>query len=189
MLRRLFGSASRHNRALADAIYKAIVAASRQPELYSGMGIPDTPLGRFEAISLHMVLFLRRAKSAGAGIERIAQLVTEEFFSDVDYALRELGIGDTSVPKRMKKLAQMFYGRAAAYTAALDAGDGRALEAALTRNIMPDADDWPCAPMLAHYMQGAAAEMENLTEQHLMHGKIAFVPLSGGSERSDPGRS
>ncbi len=67
----------------------------------------------------------------------------------MDHSLRELGIGDASVPKRMKKLARMFYGRAAAYDVALEASDAQAFAKALERNIFPDGPNWPQAGRLA----------------------------------------
>ncbi len=70
----------------------------------------------------------------------------------MDHSLRELGIGDQGVPKRMKKLARMFYGRVAAYGEALDADDPAALAAALTRNIRPDLEFWPHARYLSEYV-------------------------------------
>ena len=85
--------------------------------------MPDTPLGRYEMLALHMFLFLHRMRGEVGTAAAVAQEVTDTFFLDVDHSLRELGIGDVGVPKRVKKLARMFYGRAAAYGEALDAGD------------------------------------------------------------------
>jgi cytochrome b pre-mRNA-processing protein 3 len=69
-------------------------------------------LGRFEMITIHLVLYLRRTAVAGGLFRALAQEVLEAFFEDVDHSIRELGIGDAGVPKRMKKFARMFYGRA-----------------------------------------------------------------------------
>ncbi len=111
MFQRLFGQ--RHaNRTITDALYRQIVAAARQPLFYSAWNVPDTPLGRFEMLSVHMFLFLHRMRREEGASREIAQVLTDEFFRDVEHSLRELGIGDLGVPKRMKKLARMFYGRA-----------------------------------------------------------------------------
>jgi len=174
MFRRLFGH-KRTNHVIADALYMEIVAAARQPEFYAGFGVPDTPLGRFELIALHMVLFLRRLKGRGVILEEIGQHVTDEYFKDIDYALRELGIGDTSVPKRMKKLARMFYGRAASYTAAIDDGDRIALAAALARNIMPEtAGEWSGANPLAVLVLKACEHLDTVPDEDICKGRISF---------------
>ncbi|TGS35672.1 ubiquinol-cytochrome C chaperone, partial [bacterium M00.F.Ca.ET.180.01.1.1] len=113
--------------------------------------VPDTPLGRFEMLSLHMFLVQHRLRGEDGVAQEIAQVLIDEFFLDVDHSLRELGISDVGVPKRMKKLAKMFYGRTAAYDDALRDDDRAALAAALARNVRPDAGEWPEAPLLASY--------------------------------------
>src|SRR5690606_27298163 len=109
------------------------------------------PLGRFEMVALHMLLVQRRLRGEAGAAPDIAQVLTDDFFVDLDHSLRELGIGDLGVPKRMKRLARMFYGRTRAYGDALDAGDPAALAAALARNVRPDLDAWPQAVPLASY--------------------------------------
>jgi cytochrome b pre-mRNA-processing protein 3 len=150
------------NRQVVDAVYEAIVASARQPLLYSRWEVPDTPLGRYEMVSLHMVLFLERAHGVAA-LDELAQEVTDEFFKDVDHSLRELGISDVGVPKRMKRLAKMYYGRTAAYADALERQDDGALVAALGRNIRPD-EEWLESAQLATYVK---AVVRNLSAQDL----------------------
>lgn len=82
---------------------------------YAQFQVPDTPLGRYEMLSLHIFLALHRMRGENRALADLAQEIADEFFKDVDHSLRELGIGDQGVPKRMKKLARMFYGRVAAY--------------------------------------------------------------------------
>jgi cytochrome b pre-mRNA-processing protein 3 len=149
MFKRLFGYGSRPDRIPIDALYDEIVAAARQPVLYADWQVPDTPLGRYEMMALHVFLVLHRLKSATGEAREIAQALTDEFFKEVEHSIRELGVGDMGVPKRMKKLAGMFYGRAASYEAALDGGDRAALGAALSRNVRPGVADWPQAAALA----------------------------------------
>ena len=84
MFQRWFGRDSRNNRAVTDALYERIVAAARQPAFYAQWDVPDTPLGRFEMISLHVFLFLHRVRGEGGAMAEVAQAMTEEFFSDVD---------------------------------------------------------------------------------------------------------
>ncbi len=182
MFKHLFGSAARANRAIANSLYDRIVAAARQPEYYSGLGVPDTPLGRFEMLSLHMFLFLHRMRGERGPAAALAQEVTDMFFQDVDHSLRELGIGDIGIPKRMKKLARMFYGRAASYGAALDTGDQEALAAALARNVCPQLDDWSGAAALAVEVEAMHARLGAQGVDDILKGKLEFAAgRPGGS--------
>ncbi|MAS15552.1 MAG: ubiquinol-cytochrome C chaperone [Nitratireductor sp.] len=175
MFQKLFGFGQRSRRMVIDGLYERIVAASRQPVFYARWDVPDTPLGRFEMIALHMILFLRRVRNEdGAAVREVAQEVTDVFFADVEHAIRELGIGDMGVPKRIKKLARMFYGRAATYGEAIDANDAEALAAAMRRNIRPDDETWMGAEPLARYALEAAALLETQKVEHLIAADISF---------------
>mgnify|MGYP002621700473 CR=1 FL=1 len=171
------------NRHVTDALYEAIVAAARQPRFYSEWEVPDTPLGRYEMLSLHMFLFLERARGGKAGLPELAQDLTDEFFKDMDHSLRELGIGDLGVPKRMKKLARMFYGRAEAYRKALVAGDAEALAAALARNVVPQQPGWAHAAALAGYMLDTHAALAAQDDEALLAGRVVFA---GAGEEERP---
>ncbi|MGO4524024.1 ubiquinol-cytochrome C chaperone family protein [Microvirga sp. 2MCAF35] len=116
-------------------LYKRIATASRAPGLYAALGIPDTLEGRFEALSLHMVLVLRALRQLPHPADEVAKDLTDAFFRDMDASLREMGVGDTVVPKRMKKVAESFYGRAHAYDAPLNGEDEAGLAPALGRNV------------------------------------------------------
>jgi len=177
MFQWLFGAERRGRRLVVDALYAEIVAAARRPMLYSEWQVPDTPLGRFEMLSLHLFLFLRRLRDENGPQKEIAQEVTDYFFRDVDHSLRELGVGDLGVPKRMKKLARMFYGRLASYGAAVDAGDAEALAAALKRNIAPERAVWNEAVELATYVLAAHESLARLADTELLAGKLRFAPL------------
>ncbi|TAN01954.1 MAG: ubiquinol-cytochrome C chaperone [Rhizobiaceae bacterium] len=182
MLGRWFGSARQSSRAITDALYGEIVAAARQPLFYSHWNVPDTPIGRFEMLSLHMFLFLHRLRGETGAAHEAAQELTDSFFRDVDHSLRELGVSDQGVPRRMKKLARMFYGRAMAYGTALDQRDQAALGEALARNVLPDRRPEPAPEQgkdegtaaLAAYVFDA---WDNLVEQPvaaLLSGRLHF---------------
>ena len=143
--------------AIASALYGAIVAAARRPALYSGLGVADTVEGRFEMVVLHTVLVLDRLEKAKAPEQAVGQKVFDLYCVDMDRSLRELGIGDLGVPKRMKKMTEGFYGRAAAYRAAIAAGDREALAAAIARNVFPGEAEAPGATPLAAYVLASAA--------------------------------
>lgn len=156
-------------------VYEVIVAAARQKRFYAQFLVPDTPLGRYEMLSLHIFLALHRMRGEHKALADLAQEIADEFFKDVDHSLRELGIGDQGVPKRMKKLARMFYGRVAAYGEALDANDTDALAAALTRNIRPDLEFWPHAYHLSEYVLGCRNRLQKIADDTLAAGDISYM--------------
>ena len=174
MFQRLLGRDRKSNRAITGALYDSIVAAARQKELYSAWNVPDTPLGRFEMLSLHMFLFQHRLRGESGAPRDVAQVLIDEFFSDVDHSLRELGIGDMGIPKRMKKLARMFYGRTASYAGALERGDAGALAAALARNVRPEVAEWPEAAALAAYVEDADRMLAGQAVDEICGGRVAY---------------
>lgn len=180
MFQRLFGRERSANRAISDALYAAIVAAARQEALYSAWNVPDTPLGRFEMLSLHMFLFQHRLRGEEGPSREVAQTLIDDFFAEVDNSLRELGIGDAGVPKRVKKLARMFYGRTAAYADALDRADETALEQALARNVRPDVAVWPEAAALAAYVAEANRALSAQGSTAILSGKLEFPTAVAG---------
>src|SRR5262245_21087232 len=97
------------------ALYAIAVAAARRPVLYERFGVPDTIEGRMEMVMLHVALLMSRL-SADADRE-LQRALSEAFFADMDASLREIGISDVAVPKKMKVIASAFYGRLKAYGA------------------------------------------------------------------------
>jgi cytochrome b pre-mRNA-processing protein 3 len=170
---RLFGFGNKSDPKIVDALYEAIVAAARQPFFYSSFGVADTPLGRFEVLSAHMALILRVSRKAEQRVKDTVQVLNEEFFKDVDHSLRELGIGDAGVPKRMKKLISMFYGRVDAYVSAIDAGDHAALMEAIERNMAPGGK-LKDTQGFALYLMNAAKRIENQIPEAFLKGKLSF---------------
>jgi cytochrome b pre-mRNA-processing protein 3 len=122
------------DKAAVERLYGELVAASRQPVLYAALGVPDSLEGRFESLTLHLALVQRRLKAIGASAARVAQLLTDCFFADLDSAMREIGVGDLGVPRKMKTLAGAYFGRMAAYDAMLEPGGEP--EATLARNLL-----------------------------------------------------
>lgn len=120
---------------IASAVYGAIVAQARSPALYAGLGVPDTVAGRFEMVVLHTVVIIERLKSGGAAERTLGQRVFDLFCTDMDRSLRELGIGDLGVPRKMKRMAEGYYGRAEAYRRGLAEGDVAGLAEAIGRNV------------------------------------------------------
>lgn len=152
-------------------LYARIANASRSPGLYGILGIPDTLEGRFESLSLHMILSLRALRELPAPADDVAKDLTDAFFRDMDASLREMGVGDTVVPKRMKKVAAAFYGRAQAYDPALNAGDEGLLAEGLGRNAL--GTDAP-AVALARYALAADKELKGVPLDVLLESGPTF---------------
>lgn len=146
----------RRNQAHADAelLLAAIVAASRRPGFYGAGKVPDTLEGRFELLTLHASLALTRLQAAPEA-ESLAQAFTDKLFRHIDSGLREAGVGDLIVPKRMRRLAGDFYGRLGAYAGAL--GNPAALAEALRRNLLGPAGEPGFDAKVAAYAARLAA--------------------------------
>jgi cytochrome b pre-mRNA-processing protein 3 len=118
------------------ALYGAAVAAARQPVFFAELGVPDTLDGRFDLVALHSgLLVCRISRDPDPRARDLAQAVFDAMFADMDVNLREMGVGDLVVGKRVKRMWEAFHGRAQAYEAALRAGDTATLAEALTRNV------------------------------------------------------
>ncbi len=124
----------RHERA-GFALYTAAVEAARAPIYFTQYGVADTLDGRFDLVGLFTALVIRRLRDLPAPGPVLAQAVFDAMFADMDFNLRELGVGDLSLPKRMKAMWEGFHGRALAYQGVLETGDLAGLEAALARNV------------------------------------------------------
>src|ERR1700727_1406896 len=127
--------ARRASKALIEQILGEIVAAARRPALYQALGVPDQIDGRFELLTLHAGLVLRRLSALGGLADAIAQDLVDSLFAHFDDTLREIGYSDIGVSKRLKAMGSAFYGRNAAYAAALDEASPDDLAAAVARNV------------------------------------------------------
>jgi cytochrome b pre-mRNA-processing protein 3 len=168
------------------ALYGAVVAQARSPVFYAVYGVPDTVEGRFDLIVLHLVLLLRRlgqetgketdpGKSLGQNLgQSLGQDLFDEFCRDLDANLREMGVGDLAVPKRMQRFAEAFYGRQSVYGEALAAADRGDFEKALARNIYQgsEGDD---AARLAQYARAVVADLDSQRDDALNRGDVTFV--------------
>lgn len=160
----------RANRQLIDRLRGEIVAAARDPVLFTDYGIEDNLEGRFESVALHAALVLRRLNCMPPPAPEIAQDLTDALFHSFDTALREMGVGDTSVPKRMRRLAEAFLGRATAYDLALK-GTSAQLAVALARNVY---DNRGNPERLARYVAAAGERLANAPLEVFMAGPVPF---------------
>jgi len=154
-----------------EAIYGTIVTQALEPLFYRALGVPDTVNGRFDLLLLHLWLVLRRLRSAAAGAP-LSQALFDRFCNDMDDNLREMGVGDLTVPKRMQAFGEAFYGRTAAYDLALTGGP-EALAQALCKNIL-NGVDIEKARLLAAYAEAVVAAMAGLDETTLVSGAWKF---------------
>ena len=143
-----------------DALYGMIVAQARSPAFYREYGVPDTVSGRLDMIMLHLVLLLRRLNGPQGATSAFGEQLFTRFCRDMDDNFREMGVGDLTVPKEMRKVAEAFYGRAKVYEDALTGGQAGSLEAAVARNVFGVGEPPSGAVRLAAYMRDADRRLE-----------------------------
>ena len=183
MIMRLFRREDARRRAV-ETLHRRIGEAARAPGLYIVLDVPDTVEGRFETLCLHAILVLRRLGKLPPPAADVAQDLVDSVFAQLDASLRELGVGDLSVSKRIKKLGAAFYARAGGYDAALDAGDPQALAGTLSRNVLGQ-DDAEAAAGLAAYVIASDAALRPLDLDGLLVGGPRFpAPEAFGGSTS-----
>jgi len=173
----LFRRSSRQD--TISTLYGMIVAQARLPCFYRKYGVPDTVNGRFDLLVLHLAIVLDRL-AEGSELRPMGQALFDRFCEDMDYNLREIGVGDLSVPKQMQHIGEAFYGRAQAYRSALASDGEEALVAVLARNVYDGAVPEPAAPVcLAAYIREAVRGLGTQQPADLLAGKLRMP---------DPGR-
>lgn len=173
-----FRKAGRHERA-GFALYSAAVAAARDPWFYRSLSVSDTLDGRFDLVSLHVFLLIDRLQNAVPPGPDLAQAVFDAMFSDMDNNLREIGVSDLSVGKRMRAMWEALHGRAKAYSTAIQSGDRYALEAALARNVWRGAAPAGAASSLADVVLAQTAHLAQQPLEALAAGEGHFLPAEG----------
>jgi cytochrome b pre-mRNA-processing protein 3 len=166
----LFGKKREERLAPVNALFKRLAETSRAPTLYIAGGVPDTFEGRFEALTLHAFLVLRRLRELPAPAADLAQDLVDACFAYLELGFRNGGISDIAVPKRMKKIAKSFYGRIQAYELALNDPDPNALVDALRRNASPEEG----AVLLADFTRRAQAHLATLDLATLLGAEALF---------------
>lgn len=170
----------KQRRDLAARLHEVVIAHARRPAFYASYGVPDTMLGRYEMVCLHAYLLLRRLKQTGGQGPRIAQTLHDQIFDDFDVALREVGLGDMGIGKRMKKLARNLHGRISAYERGLAAGDDE-MAAALRRNLYASTEptDSEVAAMIA-YIRHARDVVDGCVPEALWEAHAVFPEPAPG---------
>lgn len=164
--------------------YRALAERARDPVLYREFGVPDTLAGRFDLLVLHLVLLLRRLRAEGEIGEALGQDVFDLFVRDMDRSMRELGVGDLGMKRRMRDMAKGFYARAGVYNPVLDAGDEEALTRALEGSFFSDGSRPTAARALAAWVLKSATTLRETARGELLAGEAAFAGLELGLVRA-----
>lgn len=179
-----FRSSRRHE--IVRNVYDAIVAQARQPDHYLDAGVPDTVEGRFEMIVLHVILMIRRLRGNGDRADSLAQEIVDEMFRDMDRNLREIGVGDLSVGKKVRRLAEAYQGRAKAYDRALAEADpeerAQALATVLGRTIFSNEPPSAAPARLARSVLEAEACLARWDIERIMRGTVRFDANEGHAD-------
>ena len=170
----------RDRRHAAQQLYRTLVEQARQPVFYAAWAVPDSRDGRLQLVSIHAILLMRRLRDEGQAGQALAQRLFDLMFEDLDRHLREWGVGDLSVGKHAKKLAQSFLGLAAALDPVLAEKDRAGLEVVLRRNVYSEiAAPQPLAvSRLADYVLEQSSWLDNLAGAQLLDGHLRFAPVS-----------
>ena len=193
-LRRLMGNFKNRaqEREQAQYLYICSVQQARESKFYTICGVADTLDGRFDLIVLHVHLLSRALRLAGTSGTRISDLIFKIMMDDMDMNLREMGVGDLSVGKKVKAMARAFYGRAAAYDRALDTDTANlsnvrgesanalreGLEDVVNRNIFGLEPPKPVqVTLLASYIREVDRSLREIGKETLLSGKISFSEI------------
>jgi len=167
----------RRQERIAAELYVKLVEQARSPAFFTACGVPDTLDGRFEALALHAFLVFHRLKREAPPAPDFAQVLFDHMFADMDLSLREIGVTDFSIAKKVKAMGRGFYGRIVAYDRGLGAEDPEALESALRRNLYGTAE--PAAGQVRAVAAYLRREVAGLAEQPaagFLAGDVRFGP-------------
>lgn len=177
ILSRFFGR--KKDDATAHELYVILAGQARQPVFYRDGGVPDSLDGRFDMLALHLFLVLRRLSGAqsGSAEAELAQQLFDVMFGDMDRSLREMGVGDLTVGKRIRAMSEAFYGRVEAYEAGLQAsGEDTLLMDALARNLYRGNPPAPAVlARMAAYMRDVAVVLAQQADEDFLAGRLNFT--------------
>ena len=161
----------RHERA-GFTLYNVAVAAAREPWFYTELGVPDTLDGRFDLVGVHVFLIIDRLRALPEPGPGAAQAVFDAMFADMDFNLREMGVGDMSIGKRVKQMWEAFHGRSLAYGAGLNVADDGDLAEALRRNVWRGEAPAGAPELLARHVRGVHAGLAEVPLSAFMDGSV-----------------
>jgi hypothetical protein len=167
----------------AEELYGGVVAAARHPEFYGKGRVADTPQGRFEMVLLHLFVVTERLAKDGKDGKRLAQALIETFVTDMDDCMREMGVGDLAVPKRVKRAAAIFYKRAQSYRAGLqealaEPADNAPLAAFVQRTILSEDVDKIFGDTLAAYIARLTKGLGQTRKDDILRANFSLATLA-----------
>jgi cytochrome b pre-mRNA-processing protein 3 len=158
-----------------SGLYDQILAQGRNPAFFIGGRVPDTVEGRTDMMLLHLFLLMHRLRDEDGEIRELTRGVCDRFFAELDRAMREMGVGDLSVPKKMRKVADIYTGCSAAYGKALANADDAELTEAVLRNVYGRSEQRRReASALADYMRRASVALSAVPAETLTHAPLPF---------------
>jgi len=169
----LFRPQSARRRRIARHLYDQIMAAALSPELYRQGLAQDTLDGRFEQVALHASLVMRRLRDEDEPGRALAAGLQREVFSGFDYGLRETGVGDSTISRKVRALGERFYGLARGLDAAIGSDAPNAMIDLIRRNgLAPDAE-----ARLAEYLKSADQHLGDLDGETILSGQVDWPGL------------
>ena len=163
----------------AEALYQMALSTSRTPSFYLEYGAEDTIDGRFDVLCLCVSLVMYRLRKivrqqgdASQSAQDISQKLYDIMFADMDLTLREMGVGDLGVAKRVKIMSEAFAGRLAAYSSAFDELDASTLATAFARNIGRRKQVGDTELKLASLILGTITKLENCEDDLFLSGTL-----------------
>ena len=169
----LFSWGQRRQSREAETLYAAAIEVARRPIFYQQFGVQDSVDGRFDSLSLVVILIMRRLKNCGADGKEISQQLFDSMFADMDLSLREMGAGDLGVSKRVRAMAEAFLGRLESYVDAIDENDKKSFSEALSRNLFRGNETIdPLANGIVDYLFALVTEIDSLPADHVLAGKL-----------------
>ena len=178
MFSRLFSTADALESEPAEQLYRSVLQASRTPEFYLKFNVPDSLDGRFDMLCLIMAVLMHRLKSDGDETSaRFSQKLYDIFFADMDLTVREMGVGDLGVARRVRQMSEAYMGRLMAYSTHLDAKDTEGLATALARNISRADKVQDKDRKLAVYVENAAKKLENIEIETLLDARADIASV------------
>ncbi len=166
----------------AIAMYGSIVAQARTATFYSELGVPDSLNGRFDMIILHAMLVMRRLRDEPTETDHtLSQALFDYMFKDMDRSLREVGVGDMSIGKHIKKMAKAFYGRAEEYEKGLDQNDETFLEALKNNLYRTETPTQTQTQLLMQYVRSTEKALKSISFEDIIAGRLQWPQVRVGA--------
>lgn len=164
----------------AERLYQSILQASRQPNLYTEFEVHDHLDSRFDMLCLHISLLMGRLRMLPEDVHKpLNQELFDRFFADMDFTLREMGVGDLGVGKRVRKMSEAFMGRLLAYDKSLERNNKMELALVLARNIRRSHDSNDADRRMADYVLQSRDRLSAVGDNEMQAGTVDLVAILG----------